>query len=122
MRIYLTARFGRRDEMRQHRETLKAIGHEVTSRWLDEADCVPPRQAAMVDVDDLIQSECVIVFTETSEAGYTTGGRHVELGFAIATTLPILMVGPRENVFCHLDCVNNFETMQQAVEFLSNLE
>ena len=51
--VYLTARWGRRDEMRLHREALVAAGHSVTSRWLDEEEGAAPAEAAQVDLDDI---------------------------------------------------------------------
>jgi hypothetical protein len=54
---YLAARFGRRFELRGYRDDLRAIGHTVTSRWLDIAqeDHSPESQiqCAVVDMDDL---------------------------------------------------------------------
>jgi|GEM_PF-1872187 len=35
MKIYLAARYSRREELCCYREQLRALGHKVTSRWLD---------------------------------------------------------------------------------------
>ena len=35
MRIYLAARYSRREELCQYREQLRAMGHDVQARWLD---------------------------------------------------------------------------------------
>lgn len=37
MKIYLAARYSRREELCGYREQLRALGHEVTSRWLNGA-------------------------------------------------------------------------------------
>ena len=36
LKVYLAARYNRRDEMRGRRKDLHAVGIQVTSRWLDE--------------------------------------------------------------------------------------
>lgn len=102
MRIYLASQWARRAEMRIRRQSIQALGHTCTSRWLDEAEGVPPAEAAQVDMADILAADSMILFTETPQAGYMTGGRHVECGFAIASGIPICVVGPRENIFHHL--------------------
>lgn len=115
LRIYLSARWGRRDEMRTHRETLIGMGHEVRSRWLDVEDSTDPQNAAMVDVEDVLDCTAFIGFTETPDVGYTTGGRHVELGIAIARVHHVAIVGPAENVFCSHPRVMRVESLEDAV-------
>lgn len=104
--------------MKQHRDAIAALGHTVTSRWLDEKDGTDLQIAAIIDIDDLRSSDAVIVFTEDSSVGYTTGGRHVELGFALAIHKPICIVGPRENVFCHMNQIVFAESVNEAVNQL----
>jgi hypothetical protein len=53
---------------------------------------------------------------------FSSGGRFVELGYAIAQRKWIIVVGDRENVFCHLDYVCVVETTEQAIEVLANLK
>lgn len=118
MRIYLTARWARRDEMKLHRQELQKLGHEVTSRWLDEVDGVSPADAAAVDLNDIDDAEALIVFTDAPDVGYSTGGRHVEMGYAIGIGRHICVIGPRENVFHHLPQMNFVESVAKAAEFL----
>lgn len=101
MNIYLSARFGRQEEMKAIREEILDSGHYCTSRWLDEKPGTSERDAALIDLKDIDESDCVVFFTETPDVGYTTGGRHVELGYAIANKKFIYLIGPRENVFYH---------------------
>lgn len=117
--VYLTARWGRLDEMRLHREALVSAGHSVTSRWLDEAEGTQPAEAALVDLDDIRVSDYLIAFTESKEVGYYTGGRHVELGFALAQShVQIILVGGRENVFCHLPSIKVAHSLQMAIQMM----
>ncbi len=117
--VYLTARWGRRDEMRLHREALVAAGHSVTSRWLDEEEGAAPAEAAQVDLDDIRVSDYLVAFTERPEVGYYTGGRHVELGFALAQSqIQIILVGGLENVFCHLPKIKVAHSLQMAIQMM----
>lgn len=115
MRIYLTARWARREEMKSVRNKLTEAGHEVTSRWLDEVDGTDPKHAADIDLVDIDDSQVLLCFSELPEVGYTTGGRHVEIGYAIANSTPVFVVGPRENVFFHLPEISVFATLEEAI-------
>jgi hypothetical protein len=127
MKIYLASRYSRRLELCRYRDELRAGGHQVTSRWLngghqidndgraigDEGEAAVERGEALAakfaedDLADIDEAELFIAFTEQPRqgGGRNRGGRHVELGYAIAAErwgpgLGIWIVGPRENVFC----------------------
>lgn len=122
MRVYLAARYSRREELLGYRTDLEAAGHEVTSRWLHGAHQWDPLAAgiespesaiatvpieavrfAQEDLRDVADAELLIAFTERPRANLASrGGRHVELGLALAWDKHIVIVGPRENVFCTL--------------------
>jgi hypothetical protein len=112
MKIYLAARYSRNGEMRGVRDVLQALGHEVTSRWIDQhggnllesivAEKLNENPGACahyaeVDVADLSAADVVVSFT--SEGGGGKGGRHVEFGLALGLGKRLVIVGPRENVF-----------------------
>lgn len=111
--IYLAARYTRLGEMQQWRITLESIGHVVTSRWINGSHQIDDGQTidatidekirfATEDVEDLTSAEVVIAFTEPPRSGHSRGGRHVELGMALALRKRVIVVGHRENVFCWL--------------------
>lgn len=140
MQIYLAARFDRRDQLRGYRDELNDMGIAVSSRWLDNhgmgerddatngvviytpADLA---RCAIEDLDDIEAADVFVTFTETPDVGYTSGGRHVELGFALALNIPVLIVGPRENVFHDLvetdELVAQVQTWEQAVRYLDRM-
>lgn len=127
-KIYLAARYSRREELCGYAEDLKRAGHSVMSRWLEGnhqiADNGMPigddgealvegfsdsekamflrQQFAMEDLRDIDYSEMLIAFTEPPRSSASRGGRHVEFGYALAQNKPILIVGHKENVFCWL--------------------
>jgi nucleoside 2-deoxyribosyltransferase len=138
MRAYLAARYSRREELGGYREQLRAIGIEVTSRWLDGTHQYGPdsaraqeelgahedmaRRFAMEDVEDLRAADVVISFTEIPRQPSTNrGGRHVELGLALGLGKLIINVGPRENAFHYLADVESYARWEDAYHELHRL-
>ena len=106
-RIYLAASYGRRAELAVYAEQLEARGYAVTSRWLidgeDDTSSAALRGYAQMALDDIDAADWFVCFLDTPEAGYLTGGKHVELGYALARRKLVYLVGDqRENVFHHL--------------------
>lgn len=133
MRFYLAARFSRAEELRSYAKELEELGHEVTSRWLyshkkDEADGpytdAERRVFATEDVADVILADTLVAFTEDSKANTFRagrGGRHVELGIAIGLGKRVYVVGPRENVFCHLATIEVYQDFKTLKAYLAAL-
>jgi hypothetical protein len=107
VKIYLASRYYRHPQMREYRAALAAIGHEVTSHWIDvggdglTAAALGPNPDAGIphaerDLEDIRAADAVMVFTGQPS---TTGGMHVELGYALGLGRRAILVGPRENVF-----------------------
>lgn len=130
MKIYLAARYGRRDELRSYAADLAVRGHEVTSRWLSgshehndpnvpEGTSEQQLAWAREDFQDLWWSDICISFTEAVGSPYSRGGRHVEFGIALALELSCIIVGPRENIFHCLPTVDWYPDWPTALEALS---
>jgi len=115
--IYLASRYGRREEMLSNARLLVSLGYRVTSRWVegghemkDEASSSEElRRFADEDLNDLREADILLAFTESpgDVPGRARGGRWVEFGFALATGKIVVVVGYRENVFCHLSHVGH---------------
>ena len=113
--VYLAARYSRRLEMVGVTRDLEREGYVVTSRWIggkhqateietveSAVKSIPSeegRKFAREDVVDVLEADLLIAFTEEPRSSNSRGGRHVEFGMAWALRKPILVVGPRENVF-----------------------
>lgn len=149
MRIYLTGQYGRRVELAGYAEELRDAGHAVTSRWLlgpdqrwgsaaigreaealaegeseSEAAQAVRRNCADQDWQDINAAGTFIAFTEPPGSTAARGGRHVELGMALAmrrirllgSSRRIIVVGPRENFFCYLPEVEWYATWPEALK------
>jgi len=147
MRIYLAARYSRRDELCEHRRSIESLGHTVTSRWLnglhqisdagqpigdsgeslveddDESTHVKAASLrskfALDDFQDVMTCELLIAFTEPPRSSASRGGRHVELGLALGTMKRVWVIGYRENIFCWMEDVVFFETIEDAINALN---
>lgn len=96
--IYIAAPGPMVHEARALRSLLQASGLAVTSRWLD-AIFEDTHEAAQMDLDDVRQADTLIALNPPSWALKGTGGRHVELGYALALGKRVLLFGARTNVF-----------------------
>lgn len=108
--VYLAARFSLRSWMQACAADLMAdLGIETTSRWIDghgdDKDDFTPAELAVFadeDIEDIRRADVFVTFTTHEGVGYTSGGRHVEFGIALILGKPIIIIGPRENVFHEL--------------------
>lgn len=102
VKIYLASKYARLEEMELVALYLmNAYGYDITSRWVfGGEDGFSQEEIALFDLEDVAEADTVISFTEEPNI-YTTGGRHVELGYALALGKRMVCIGPRENVFHH---------------------
>ena len=129
MRFAFIASLTRRQEMRVIAARLESMGHEVVSTWIDsneeDGDMSGPQKLATAElnIDNLIQSDAVAIFTELAEtAGVHKGTRHFETGAIWAITVlmgpcrKLCVVGPRETI-CHY--LHGFTYAEDVAEFLA---
>jgi hypothetical protein len=112
MKVYIAARFSRRDEAECIvRPQLEHLGWRVVSRW-HRAQATEPLNGAMAnhtaaqnkafalrDLEDVAVADALVLLTEAPESAWPRGARHVEYGYALAVGKALFLVGPRENVF-----------------------
>jgi len=101
-------------------EALDKVSVNVTSRWLTGAhgwDGTPDHEIpelvqsrfAREDLEDIKAADLVVCFTEHPGAGPSQGGRHVEMGYALALGKRIAVVGPVENIFYAIPIVARYD-------------
>ena len=126
MRIYLAGRYSRRRELQQYGKRLEAAGHRIVSSWVDghhesrpnvDATATDEERGMWADEDltDIEIADLLILFTEKESIGYSRGGRFGEMGYALGRRKDVIVVGPRENVFCCLWEVTQFTTFAECL-------
>ena len=130
-KIYLASWYSRLLELCANRDKLREMGFIVTSRWLDtewlERDNVgsaaaPPEyraEFAVKDMEDVMEADTLVFFTEPPGAGGQRGGRHVEFGIALATGKQLIIVGEPENLFHHHPVVQFVEDVPTLLDEIS---
>lgn len=127
MKIYLAARYIRRDELRGYAKKLRELGYIVTSRWLREtkdpvstvADVTEAEhiRIAKRDLKDVARADMFVCFN--NEAGMKKrGGHHVELGYALALGKKIVVLEGEENTFNYLPEIVKCDDFEWFLKFL----
>ncbi len=111
MKVYLAAAYSRRLHMREIAKSLIEAGHSITSQWIwtdwtgidREATAVPSEHRMewlSSDLEDIGRCDCIVNFSQMEGMeGGKRGGRHVELGYAMALNKHLVLVGPPEHLF-----------------------
>ena len=103
-------------------EKLREAGYEVNSRWLESSPDAPEgvsmddylHQQAIRDLEDIFEADALIYVN----TGYKSEGKATELGVAIATLKPIIIIGDRSNnVFLNLN-IPAYPTIEEAIAWL----
>lgn len=106
MTAYIAAPFNRREEAREARRQLAAIGIQSNARWIDshnEGYDSPKRvmsQAALEDLDDVARADMLVYLAGFPGEG--RGGKDVEMGYAIGRGKRVVVVGEPYHVFHYL--------------------
>lgn len=123
-KIYIAAKYSAKERVKPYKEKLFARGHKIYSTWLDSslpldslAATSPPdenKSEAKRDLDEVYRCDTFILDTIDESA---TGGREVELGYAMDGNRAIYIVGPRRNVF-HFLIKYHYETWEELLNAL----
>lgn len=115
MIVYVASAWGNRAEVHRVRSHLLSLGHEVNSSWIDvpggySEDEIAVREAVR-DVAEVREADVVVIVSPSGE-DLSRGGHHTELGLALAFGKPVVLVGPRRQVFHFYPDVRHFETLE----------
>lgn len=116
--VYIAAPFDQREQAQQLKEFLESLGHVTTSAWITSHygtyDEVSPEVAAVeahLDLEAIRRAEVLILINGAS----TSGGMHLEMGYAIAAGKGILVWGAPSSIFHHLPGVRVVEGSMHVV-------
>lgn len=134
LKVYVAARWDDRDDALLIKKLLEEHNVFVTSTWLTPHDnqsmdalkangpyraIKEARERAVKDFEDIDKSDCILVYSPRKGFRNGTGGKHVELGYAMATGKAIFLMGERENIFHYhptVRIVDSVESFLKALE------
>lgn len=124
IKVYLAARYTRREEMAEYAERIAELdGFENVARWVFGAEEGMSREdISDLDLEDVDLADVVISFTEPYGTEHRSGGRHVEFGYALGRGKVVILIGDRENVFHHDRRVYQFDSYEQFVDNIPNID
>ncbi len=128
MKLYVAGSFDHREEISRRADSLRLLGHVVTSNWLNEPpvqhgdsdhEAWEKRARAHEDIMDIRRAEGIVIFTEWPS---TSGGYHSELMLAWTEGIEIYVVGPRTSIFFYLSDVQVFDSTEDLAGHLDFIE
>lgn len=123
MNVFLAARFERREELKVLRARIQALGHIVTSKWLDRDAVTYGTRLAYDDFYDLDDSS-IVVFDATGDTFglQQSSEAFIMFGYALGKLRDIWLVGSRPNVYCYRRDVVYFETWDTVLRQLGEAD
>ena len=130
MRVYLAARYEEHPKMRVWRDVLASNGIVVTSRWINGGHDIREdanhdeqrRRFAEEDLADIDEADALVAWNPKEHHRSGRGGRHVELGYAIAKGKMVILVGEPENVFHWHPAVATLRSTDLLLDYLIALK
>lgn len=111
MTIYIAAPFDLHTVATHVMQWLESQGHTVTSSWLRGHEGLDDAHARL-DLADVARADTLLLINPEGWERSGTGGRHVELGYALRMGKQIVVLGVRSNIFHYLDCVRIIERIE----------
>jgi nucleoside 2-deoxyribosyltransferase len=109
LKVYVAARYGRKEEARKISTALESYGFHVVSTWtkeeyppsitLDELNPETLREIANKDIEEIRSCDALVLLSDGQKTGVPRGGKHVEFGIAMALRKKIYVLGEAENIF-----------------------
>ena len=119
--IYIAGSYARKEEFRRYAVELEKFGHRVVSTCLNEPHSVEEfgtkiipspsvsRAMAVRDLEDVARADVVLWFSDDE---FTRGGKHVEMGAALALGTCVDIIGHAETIFAHHHLVQILPSFQ----------
>jgi hypothetical protein len=104
MKLYLGSSCHLAETTHRRAEELRAMGHDVVSRWTERPILVhlteqDMKDIAWADYKELLSAGTVVIDCSVPSS---SGGLATEIGLALAARKTLYIVAPDKNVFCRL--------------------
>ena len=101
----------------------------ITSRWLDQEDFEPTPEALAIcaskNYEDISKSRVLVVLNSGGWVSKGTGGRHVEVGYAVGRKIPVISYGFTDTAMYYhplIVCVSGGKSWQQVMEITETVD
>lgn len=117
IKVYIAAKFEKREEAKEIAETLVNIGYDSVAAWVypSERDNYSNEVIAILNVVDLKRADILVVKSAWGCAG--TNSRAVELGLGLALGLEIWLIGNPENIYWHIPGLQWFASLTEMYAY-----
>jgi hypothetical protein len=127
LKVYIAGAYSARDQLREVVGRLEHVGHESTARWLDATHGIHSGTINTApdlsdeycqyhvegDFEDIVDADVLLLFSHSAlvamdpslDGVTTSGGRHVETGYALASGLAVIVIGEPDNIFHRGACI-----------------
>lgn len=113
--VYIAAPSQMIDEAMVLKHLLADSGIACTSGWISHGLTGDTNESAMADLADVAKADVLVALNPELWKTCGTGGRHVEMGYALGLGKPVIVLGSRTNVFHYLDTVDIALTVNDLV-------
>jgi len=119
LRVYIAASYPRYNEAHELGIKLEEMGFEVISYWHQGEEKIANYKSAQRAMGDLFAIQQCDLFIELIGDEESKGGRHCELGMALAWNMKIILIGDEDYcIFTHLPWLPR---MKNVKEFLKKI-
>jgi nucleoside 2-deoxyribosyltransferase len=129
LRVFVSGPFEEQQLAREWRNFLQDQGYQVQSGWLDEPavaaeDLTDEHKGLLAtrDLDDLDDCDVLVAINPESYRRGGTGGRHVELGYALALGKPVFVIGVKSNIYHSYPGVDWAKVAEGSNDFLAKYD
>ena len=120
MKIYVAGH--NQDDSRKVANSLKDVGHKITSTWLEEDfkkvdsyNQEDKMSIASKDVHEVVSSDCLVLLASPYRV---PGGKFVEVGAALGNNKKVYVLGHRENMLMWHPLVYQFDSVENLIREL----
>jgi len=131
-KVYISARFERRNEMKAVSKKVQSIGYEDVSRWLVLEEGSRPseavlRERANIDRDDVYSCDILVRFSDDLTPSkvpsyWCTASRFEETGMAEVLGKIIIVVGGNQSLFDRLEPRIHVATKKELLFVLRKIQ
>lgn len=121
MKVYIAASYPRIEEATKLGEELEIMGYEVLSYWHQGVERDPSYHSGQRAIRDMFAVQQCDLFIELIGDTDSRGGRHCELGLAIAWEKKIILIGTIDDcIFTHLPWIPTMKSVEDLLKKLKD--